>query len=79
MAILSIERTSEAVVIKLPLDASSEYIENMLNYFTYVQIGSGSKVTQEQIDELAKEAKSGWWAENKGRFEGVEGFEDLPE
>ena len=78
MAVLSIERTSDAVVIKLPLDSSAEYIQNMLNYFTYVQIGSKSKITQEQIDELAQQGKSGWWAANRSRFEQQEGFEDLP-
>jgi len=79
MAVLSVERTSEAVVIKLPLDSSAEYIQNMLNYFTYVQAGSDSKVTQEQIDELARQGKSGWWAKNRDRFVGVSGFEDLPQ
>ena len=78
MTVLSVERTEEAIVIKLPLDASAEYIQNMLNYVAYVQDGSESKVTQEQIDALAKEGKSGWWAKNRERFEGVAGFEDLP-
>lgn len=78
MSVLSIERTHEAVVIKLPLDSSAESIQNLLNYFAYVQAGSGSRVTQEQIDELAREGKAGWWAANRGRFKGVSGFEDLP-
>lgn len=72
-----IERTSEAIVIKLPLDSSAEEIQNMLNYFKYVRIGSGSQVTDEQISALAKEAKAGWWARNKHRFLGKEGFEGL--
>ncbi len=79
MAILSVERTSEALVIRLSLDSSADYIQNMLNYFTCVQAGSDSKVGRGQIDELAKEGKAGWWAENRGRFEGMEVFEDLPE
>lgn len=78
MAVLSIERTNEAVVIKLPIDSSVDYIQNMLNYFAYTQAGSDSKVTQEQIDELAREGKSGWWVKNRTRFEGIEGFKDLP-
>ncbi|WP_238748912.1 hypothetical protein [Neolewinella maritima] len=51
----------------------------MLDYLTYVQAGSGSKVTQDQIDKLALESKSGWWTKNRDRFEGVAGFEDLPQ
>lgn len=77
MAILSIERTDEAIVIKLPLDASADYIQNTLNYLRYVQLGASSRVKQSDIDQLAAEAKSGWWEKNKARFEGVEGFEDL--
>lgn len=79
MSIVSIERTSEAVIIKLSLDASADYIQNTLNYLKYVQTGISSKITQEQIDELAAEAKEGWWKKNKSRFEGVEGFEDIPQ
>ena len=63
-------------MIRLPLDASADYIQNMLNYVKYIQTGAPSKVTQQQIDELGKEGKSGWWEKNKGRFEGVPGFEE---
>jgi hypothetical protein len=77
MQAISIERTEEAVVIKLPLSSSATEIQDMLNYFKYVQIGSGSRVTDQQIEELAKEGKSGWWERNKSRFIGKEGFEGL--
>ena len=77
MQSLSIERTSEAIVIKLPLDSTAIEIQNMLNYFKYVRIGGASKVTDAQIEELAKDAKSGWWEKNKDRFLGKEGFEGL--
>ena len=78
MSIVSVERTNEAVIIKLPLDASADYIQNILNYLKYVQTGVSSEITPEQINELASEAKEGWWKKNKARFEGVDGFEDLP-
>jgi len=35
------------------------------------------KAKQEQIDELAREVKKGWWERNKARFKGISGFEDL--
>lgn len=79
MAILSIERTNEAIVIKLPLDASADYVQNMLNYLKYVQAGAASQISQEQVNDLASEAKQGWWEKNKSRFQGLEGFDDLPE
>lgn len=74
---LSIERTSEAIVIKLPLDSSAVEIQNMLNYFKYVKVGGRSQITDAQIEALAKDAKTGWWEENKNRFLGKEGFEGL--
>ncbi len=79
MAILSIERTEEAIVIKLPLDATADYIQNTLDYLRYVQLGANSELKQSDLDELAVEAKSGWWEKNKARFKDVEGFEDLVE
>lgn len=79
MAILSIERTEEAIVIKLPLDATADYIQNTLNYLRYVQLGVNSELKQSDLDELAAAAKSGCWEKNKARFKGLEGFEDLVE
>jgi hypothetical protein len=77
MQAISVERTDEAIVIKLPLDKSAEEIQAMLHYFRYVELGMRSQITQEQVDELAKEAKVGWWARNKHRFIGQPGFEDF--
>jgi post-segregation antitoxin (ccd killing protein) len=76
---ITVERTNEAIVIKLPLDTDISDIQNVLNYFEYVNLVSKSEATQEGIDRLAKEAKSGWWEENKERFKGVAGFEDIVE
>ncbi|MDX2069997.1 MAG: helix-turn-helix domain-containing protein [Haliscomenobacter sp.] len=38
----------------------------------FEQAIKNSQATQEQIDELAREAKSGWWERNKDRFPGLE-------
>lgn len=73
----SIERTDEAIVIKLPLDTKMTDLKWILNYFEYVDLVSKSKATQPEIDALAKEVKSGWWEQNKHRFEGVEEFKDF--
>lgn len=76
---VTVERTNEAIVIKLPLDTAVSDIQNVLNYFEYVSLVSNSEATQEDIDILAKETKSGWWEENKERFKGVSGFEEVVE
>ncbi len=73
----SIEKTDKAIVIKLPLDTKMSDLKWILNYFEYVDLVGKSKATQEQIDALAKEVKSGWWERNKQRFEGIEEFKDF--
>lgn len=73
---VTIESNSEEITIKLPLDASLDDIQQILKYFTYIDLVSKSKAKQEQIDELAKEVNKGWWEKNKDRFKGKPGFED---
>lgn len=69
---LTIERTDQEIIIRLPLDFGVNDIQRMLDYLAYKQAIQNSQATQEQIDELAKEAKSGWWERNKDRFPGLE-------
>lgn len=73
----SIERTDKAIIIKLPLDTKISDIQWILDYFEYINSVGKSKATQAEIDALAKEVKSGWWARNKHRFEGIEEFKDF--
>ena len=68
---VQVERTSDAIVLKLPLDTNAKDIQRVLNYFEYLDLVGKSKATAEQIDALAKAAKSGWWERNKARFEGI--------
>ncbi len=74
---VQVERTSDAIVLKLPLDTNAKDIQRVLNYFEYLDLVGKSKATAEQIDALAKAAKSGWWERNKARFEGIEAFKDV--
>jgi hypothetical protein len=74
---VTIESNSKEITIKLPVDTSLDDIQQILKYFTYIDLVSKSKATQEQIDELAKEVNKGWWEKNKDRFKGKPGFEDL--
>ncbi len=73
----TIERTDKEILIKLPIGSTPKQVQNMLNLLRYLELGQTNKITQEQVDELAKETKEKWWEENKHRFEGVDGFEDL--
>jgi hypothetical protein len=74
---VSVERTEEAILIKLPLDTEVSDIQRVLNFFEYVHLVSNSKAKQDDIDELAKEVNKDWWEENKERFLGKEGFEGI--
>ncbi len=65
---MQIERTSDEIVIRLPAWVKVEGIENLLDYLMYSEATSKSKATQEEIDALAREAKKGWWAQNKSRL-----------
>ncbi|MEZ4984627.1 MAG: hypothetical protein R2795_06280 [Saprospiraceae bacterium] len=76
---VKVERTSEAIVIKLPLDTDISDIQNVLNYFEYIDLVGKSQASQEDIDGLANEVKSGWWEHNKERFKDVPGFEEIVE
>jgi len=68
---LTIERIDNEIVIRLPGDSNIEDIQRMLNYLAYKQAIKESEATQEEIDTLAKEVKSGWWEANKHRFPGI--------
>lgn len=74
---ITVERTDKEILIKLPLTTAVSDIQQILNYFEYVNLANKSQATEEQIEDLAKEVNQSWWAKNKGRFEGKEGFEDL--
>jgi len=65
---MTIERTDKEVIIRLPVSEDTEEIEQLLKYARYKEITSKSKATQEQIDELVKEIKKGWWEKNRSRL-----------
>ncbi len=65
---MTIERTDKEVIIRLPVSEDTEEIEQLLKYARHKEITSKSKATQEQIDELVKEVKKGWWEKNRSRL-----------
>lgn len=68
---LNIETTNREIIIRLPLDLNVADIQRMLDYLSYKQALKNSKATQEEIDELARQVKKGWWEKNKQRFPGI--------
>lgn len=63
-----IERTSKEVIIRLPAYVNTEGLQRLVDYLTYKEATAKSKAKQADVDEIASEAKSGWWANNKSRL-----------
>lgn len=63
-----IERTKEAITIKISSKIKTETIQNFVDYLEYLEVISNSKAKQEDIDELAKEINNKWWKENRSKF-----------
>jgi predicted GTPase len=63
-----IERTSKEVIIRLPASVDTAELQRLVDYLTYKEATANSKATQEEVDELAKEVKKGWWKANRSRL-----------
>ncbi|NJC28171.1 hypothetical protein [Neolewinella antarctica] len=72
-----IEKSSEELVIRIPISELNGRQEEFLDYIDYCLIGFKSEITQSDVDEMVAESKGVWWKENKHRFKDVPGFEGL--
>jgi hypothetical protein len=58
---MTIERTEDEIIVRLPASFDIDELQRMIDLLEYKSIVSKSKATQEQIDELALEAKKNIW------------------
>ncbi|TAL67788.1 MAG: hypothetical protein EPN82_13185 [Bacteroidetes bacterium] len=65
---MTIERTTEEIIIKVPSFVNTEGIQRIIDLLAYREATAKSKAKQKDIDELAKDIKKGWWKKNKSRF-----------
>lgn len=65
---MEITRTKDEILIRVDANTDLTGLQRILDYVKFREIASKSKATQEQIDELAMEAKSSSWEKNKSRF-----------
>lgn len=65
---MEIERTSKEVIIRLPIDVDTTDLQGLIDYLTYKKVTSKSIAKQVDVDDLAKEVKLGWWAQNRDRL-----------
>jgi len=65
-----IERTNKEVIIRLPGNIDTSYLQDMVDYIRFKEITSKSKATQSQVDSLVKKIKKGRWEKNRKRLLG---------
>lgn len=65
---MKIERTENEILIRVSANTDLIGLQRILDYIKFRETASKSKVTQKQIDELARESKSSWWEKNKIKF-----------
>ena len=63
-----IERTAQGILIKTTAPVNTKDVQKIIDYFTLKELVSKNQGTQEQADELAREAETQWWEANKHRF-----------
>jgi len=63
-----IERKNNEVVIRLPDTIDTSDLQEMVDYLRYKEITAKSRATQEDAENLAKEAKRGRWKRDRKRL-----------
>lgn len=76
---VSVERTDNEFIIKLPLTVNPVDIQKVLEYFQFIDVVSRSTATTDDIEELSKEVKAGWSREMKERLSQLDEFKDVLE
>lgn len=65
---MTIERTNEEVIIRLPASMDTDNLQRLVDYLVYREATAQSEAIQADVDALASEVKQGWWARNKSRL-----------
>ncbi len=65
---MTIERTADEIIVRLPSSMDIEEILQFLNYLRYKEITQKSQATQEDADRLSKAANKSWWEKNKDKY-----------
>jgi hypothetical protein len=62
-----VERTDTEFIIRFPITAQVEHIQDLIDYLRYKELTSGYSVPQQKVDELAREINRSWWHRNKDK------------
>jgi hypothetical protein len=60
-----IERTKNEIIIRLPGDINVDDLQDMTDWFQYLEITHKSKAKQSDVDSLVSQIKKGRWEKRK--------------
>jgi hypothetical protein len=63
-----IERTNNEIIMHIPSFVNFEGVQRIIDLMTYKEATARSQATQADVDNIAQEAKKGWWQANRARF-----------
>ncbi|MBK6340207.1 MAG: hypothetical protein IPO64_07185 [Bacteroidetes bacterium] len=58
---MTIERTNNEIIFRLPNNINLDDLQDFADYFQYRTIANKSKASQTEVDNLVKEIKKGRW------------------
>jgi hypothetical protein len=60
-----IERTKSEIIFRLPGDIKIDELQELTDWFRYLEVTRKSKATQADVDTLVSQIKKGRWARRK--------------
>jgi hypothetical protein len=65
---MAVEQIEDEVIVRLPKFMDFEAMQRMIDLISLKEATARSVATQGDIDLLAEEVKSGWWANNRSKY-----------
>ncbi|MDR3013473.1 MAG: hypothetical protein LBU70_09755 [Chitinispirillales bacterium] len=62
-----IERCANEFVIRMPVISQIERLQELVDYFRYIELTSGHNIPQNDVDVLAREINKKWRTEYEDR------------
>ncbi len=66
---MTIERTKNEVIFRLPNNINLDDLQDFADYFQYRTITKKSKASQTEVDNLVKEIKKGRWDKTRKQLD----------
>ncbi|MCF8371490.1 MAG: hypothetical protein K9H64_07700 [Bacteroidales bacterium] len=63
-----IERTDKEIIFRLPADLKLDELQDMKDWFEYLEATRKSKATQNDVDDLVSVIKKGRWEKRRAEF-----------